>query len=151
MKQVHVECLPDETLVKVLGFTKNYITHHAGKSTVLRRLGKVKNELAMIDEDPGTAKTSFEKGLRFISSKDGIIQYTDNSGNKVVVLQGKLEDWILAVCKRNKIDISSFGLPSRSSELHEIINDRLRSFERLIAHLIKNNIKDIITLKNSLK
>ena len=31
MKNIHVECLPDEYLVKKLGFTRKSITHHQGE------------------------------------------------------------------------------------------------------------------------
>jgi hypothetical protein len=151
MKHVHVECLPDETLIRKLGFTKQFIRHHSGKSRIMKKLKEVSNELAIMDEDPGTAKTTYEKGLKYIGNEDGIKQYTDHFDNKVIILQGKLEDWILAICKRYKIDINAFGLPAKSSELHEIINDRLENFERLISHLLQSNNKAINTIKSYLK
>jgi hypothetical protein len=151
MKHIHVECLPDETLVRQLGFSNKYITHHSGKSRVMKKLGDVKNEIAMVDEDPGTAKTTFEKNLKSVGDEEGIIQYLDNAGNKIIVLQGKLEDWILAVCKRNKININDFGLPDKPNELHSVIHHKLPNFEKLIIHLLKTNNKALHTLKNCLK
>ncbi len=61
MKPIHVECLPDEALVKKLGFTRKMVTHHAGKSRVFTNLKSVVNHLAMVDEDPGSPKSSYEK------------------------------------------------------------------------------------------
>lgn len=151
MKHIHVECLPDETLIRQLGFTKKFITHHSGKSRVMKKLGEVKNEMAMVDEDPGTAKTTYEKALKLIGNEEGILEYTDHSGNKIIVLPGKLEDWILTVCKKNRIDITAFGLPAKSDELHGVIHHKLANFEKLISHLLKTNNKTLNMLKNRLK
>ena len=150
MKHVHVECIPDEVLVKQLGFTKHQITHHHAKSRVIKKLRKVKNELAMVDEDPGTNKTTYEKSLKFLKEQNGIKQYVDDSGNLIAVLNGKLEDWILWVCKGSKIDISDFGLPANESELHEKIHLRLNSFKKLINHLVETNNQPIQSLKSFL-
>ena len=106
MKQVHVECKPDELLVSKLGFTKKYITHHQGKSRVFHNLQKSISLLAMVDEDPGGPKSSYEKTLKFIEEKHGIKYYTDDNKNKVLILAGKLEDWILDACKLQKINPS---------------------------------------------
>lgn len=151
MKHVHVECKPDEALVLQLGFPQKQITHHSGKARVFKSMREGKNELAMVDEDPGSAKTSYEKGLNLIRDEEGIKQYTDNSGNTIVVLKGKLEDWILAVCKKYRIDITTYGLPSNSSDLHDKINERLPGFVKLIQHLLQSKNKAILHLSNCLK
>jgi hypothetical protein len=151
MKRIHVECLPDEALIKQLGFTKKNITHHAGKSRVFKNLQKVNNEVAMVDEDPGTLKTTYEKGLKLIKADEGIKQYTDASDNVIVVLDGKLEDWIVSVCKKYQIDLKHFKLPVKPNDLHDVINHQLINFEKLIQHLIQNNNKAILSLKACLK
>jgi hypothetical protein len=151
MKHIHVECLPDEALIRQLGYSRKNITHHSGKSIVFKRLKLVKNELAMIDEDPGSVQTKYERSLKLLKEQEGLKQYSDSSGNIVVVLAGKLEDWIISVCKRSKIKISDFGLPDNSSELHNKINHRIVSFENLIQHLIKTNNKAIQSLKEFLQ
>ncbi|MCK5136501.1 MAG: ATP-binding protein [Bacteroidales bacterium] len=53
MKVVHVECRPDEVLVTKLGFNRKMIKHHQGKSRVFHSLKLTKDQLAMVDEDPG--------------------------------------------------------------------------------------------------
>ena len=151
MKKLHVECLPDETLAKKLGFTSRLITHHTGKSRVFHRLKSSTNELAMVDEDPGSAKTSYESNLQFQQELNGIKQYADNSGNKVLVLKGKLEDWILSICKAENIKPESFNLPNKPSELHEVINQRLRSFEKLLDALMQNPNSSIHKLRKLLE
>ena len=59
MKKVHVECRPDELLISKLGYTRKMIVHHQGKSRVFHTLSKNKDLLAMVDEDPGSAKTRY--------------------------------------------------------------------------------------------
>jgi hypothetical protein len=38
MKQIYIECKPDERLVKVLGYSTQYITHHSGKYKIFSSL-----------------------------------------------------------------------------------------------------------------
>lgn len=149
MKQVHVECFPDEALVKQLGFKK--VTHHAGKSRVFGKLKKEKGQCAMVDEDPGTVKTAFERGLKLERDEEGLLKYRDSSGNNIIVLKGKLEDWILTICKRYKVNITEFGLPDKPNELHERIHQRLPNFEKLISYLLQNNNKAMLTLQDFLQ
>lgn len=151
MKVVHVECRPDELFVSKLGFTKKYVTHHQGKSRVFHKLSRSKSLLAMVDEDPGSAKTSYEKSLHLVEESHGIKFFTDKSENKVLVLSGKLEDWIITVCNNAKIKPDDFGLPSKPNDLHDVINQRLTQFSKLTDELIRQNNPAIIQLKSWLK
>lgn len=151
MGKVHVECLPDETLVMQLGITRRMVTHHAGKSRVFSKLKTTSGEIAMVDEDPGSVKTDYEKNLTLIDNSHGVKVYKDNRDNKVLILSGKLEDWIINVCKTNNINISLFGLPDKPNELHGIINQRLSGFVKLIEHLKNNDNPDISLLMHLLK
>ncbi len=148
MKQVHVECLPDETLMKKLGVSRKQITHHTGKSRVFHKLKSISNQVAMVDEDPGSPKTSYEKELVLKTELHGMKLYKDKSNNKIIVLGGKLEDWIIKLCVSAKINLSHFGLPDKPNELHNIINQRLNKFELLIEHLLQVNNVGIIQLKS---
>lgn len=146
---IHVECLPDETLAKQIGFTRKQIKHHQGKSRVFADLKRKTDQLAMVDEDPGSARSDYEKQFVFQEEVHGIKYFIDPArNNKIFILKIKLEDWILAVCKRNNINIDKYGLPDRANDLHEVINNRLTSFERLISDLIQNNNQAILQLKN---
>lgn len=151
MKQVHVECLPDEALVKKLGFTRKSVTHHTGKSRVFHKLKSSANQLGMVDEDPGSAKTPYETNLVFVEEAQGIKLYSDNSGNKIIVLKGKLEDWIISQCRISGINMQQFGLPTRPNDLHDVINQRIPKFETLIEQLIAIENGGIIQLRNWLK
>ena len=136
MKQVHVECKPDEILVSKLGYGRGSITHHQGKSRVFHRLRKKENQLAVVDEDPGSSKTSYEKSLKFVVESYGVKYFEDGADNKVFILKGKLEDWIIHICKQYKIDISKYNLPDKPNALHEVMNQRLQNFERLLDDMI---------------
>jgi hypothetical protein len=147
MKQIHVECDPDELLVSKLGFTRKFVTHHQGKSRVFHALGKLKHQLAVVDEDPGSARAPFEKTLEYVEEFEGIKYFTDRSGNKIFILKGKLEDWIIYVCKQYKIKLSAFGLPDKPDDLHEVINQKLANFGKLIDEMIEHKNPAILKLK----
>lgn len=152
MKEVHVECFPDEVLVKKLGIARKQITHHSGKSRVFAKLKTSKLQIALVDEDPGSAKCGYENSLIFVSKEFGISEWKDKSGNKVLVLKGKLEDWIITTCKAAKIDIQKdFGLPTKPNVLHEVINDRIGNFEKLIDYLLEKENTGIQQLKDRLR
>ena len=147
MKQVHVECKPDELLVSKLGLTRKFITHHQGKSRIFSTLRINKGLLAIVDEDPGSANTRYEVSLKLKKEFEGIKFYTDQSGNIVLELKGKLEDWIIMVCRKQKINILDYGLPEKPNDLHDIINYRLPDFSRLIDDLIKEKNPAVLKLK----
>jgi hypothetical protein len=147
MKQVHVECKPDELLVSKLGLTREFISHHQGKSRIFSILRKNKGLLAIVDEDPGSAKTRYEASLKLIEEFEGIKFYADPSGNIVLELKGKLEDWIIMACRKQKINIPDYGLPEKPNDLHDVINFRLPNFSRLIDDLIKEKNPAVLKLK----
>jgi hypothetical protein len=76
----------------------------------------------MVDEDPGSVKTRYENLLTFVEEIEGIRHYTDRSGNRILYLNGKLEDRIISLCRRDGIQPTGFGLPDNPDDLHEIIN-----------------------------
>jgi len=147
MKQVHVECLPDELLVSKLGFQRKMITHHQGRSRIFFELSKVKHQLAMVDEDIGSGRSNHEKSLKLLDEYEGIKYFTDQSENKICILKGKLEDWIINICKKNKIKLSEYGLPEKADELHEVVHLKLQNFGKLIDLLIAKKNPAILKLK----
>ena len=150
MKNVHVECKPDELLISKLGFTRKTIIHHSGKSRVFNKLNKITDQVAMVDEDPGSAKTNYEKSLRLIKEGERLKYFTDKSGNKIVILAGKLEDWIIKACHQQNIKLEKYKLSEKPNELHEIINQKLPNFEKLIDELINKKNPAILKLKQFL-
>jgi hypothetical protein len=146
---IHVECIPDETLLKKLGFTKKQIQHHAGKTRVLAHICKNRNQLAMVDEDPQSVPNPYEQVLQFEKEAFGIKCCLDKKlNNKVLVLKPKLEDWIISACKKSNIDLDKFGLPVRGNGLHGVINNRLSAYERLLDDLLQKKSEYLFQLKD---
>jgi hypothetical protein len=149
---LHVECLPDEALLKKLGFTRKQITHHGGKSRVFAELSKKNDQFAMVDEDPGKASPPYHRKLILKKEKYGISYFRDaKRNNTVLILKEKLEDWILDISKKDKIDVADFGLPARPNDLHDIINYKLSAFEKLLDKLKQNKNKPLQQLKQWLE
>ena len=73
--------------------------------------------------------------------------FYDKSGNKVFILKGKLEDWIIWVCKKQKVNITIFDLPNKPNNLHDVINYKLKNFSRLIDELIKQKSPAVLKLR----
>ena len=149
---VHVECIPDETLLKKLGFTKKQIQHHAGKTRVLAHISNNRNQLAMVDEDPNSVSNPYERELRVEKEVLGLKYCMDKKlNNKVLVLKPKLEDWIIYACKKSNIDLKKYGLPAKGDGLHGIINNRLSAYERPLDDLLQNKNECLFQLKNWLR
>lgn len=149
---IHVECIPDETLLKKLGYTKKQIQHHAGKTRVLAHISHNRNQLAMVDEDPSSVPNPYERELQLKDEILGIKYCIDKRlNNKVLVLKPKLEDWIIYACRKSNIDINNYGLPAKGNGLHGIINNRLSAYERLLDDLLKKENECLVQLKNWLR
>jgi len=151
MKEIHVECLPDEALVKKLGYTKKKITHHSGKAKVFGKLKKSTNLIAMVDEDPNSPQSSYEKRLVLLNEEYGVKVYKDNLGNKIITLKVKLEDWLINACKISKIKLSTFGLPSNANDFHDVNTHKIPNLERLIDELLLKENPAMLRLKEKLK
>jgi hypothetical protein len=139
MRKIHVECLPDETLAVALGVNKKSVVHHQGKSRVFASLGKASNQLAIVDEDPKSVKSSYERQLELVDEKHGIKVYLDNNGNRIFVLKEKLEDWILSSINQKDKVIKTYGLPENANQLHREINYKIPAFKKLLNSEINDN------------
>ncbi len=156
MERIYVECKPDKALVKKLGFTQKEIYDAGDKSRVYYRLQKGRNLIAIVDEDPNPTTTismyPYEKRLERVSEQYGMVLFCDISrNNKIIVLKGMLENWLIQVCKSEKIDITKFGLSNKCSQLHDEINRRLPAYEKLLDHLLENENKALLKLKEWLQ
>jgi hypothetical protein len=145
----HVECTPDEALLRKIGFTKKQISHHQGKSRVYADILRKNGQVALVDEDPGQASHPYIRNLILQAEEYGIKYFLDrHRNNKVFVLKVKLEDWIIAACQGDKVKMHDFGLPDKPNDLHEVIIHRLKNFESLLDFLQTNKNKPIRKLKD---
>lgn len=91
MIKVVVECTPDETLVKNLGFTSNQVKHQPNKGAVCNYLIKNPGIIGMVDADPDSAQPKFFQSCTVFHDKYGITVYQHNTqNNRLVVLNPNL-------------------------------------------------------------
>ena len=55
------------------------------------RIEKNRKQLAIVDEDPGSSKSNYEKKLKFVEEKFVIKYYKDNQKIKYLFLQENLK------------------------------------------------------------
>ncbi|MBI4312045.1 MAG: hypothetical protein HY681_09720 [Chloroflexi bacterium] len=137
---IYVECYADETLVQVVTkLPRRQIGHELkGKYGVAERLVSRSNVVGMIDEDPGKSQPRYLNGLHVAREIEefGLRLLSDpRRGNHVVLLQPRLEEWVLTASQRNLVDIRDFGLPRNASELHGIGKSERPKLEKLFGEL----------------
>jgi len=135
---IYVECNPDKLLLKTLGVLKKHIVHAGGKSNICKQLEKHKNCKALIDKDPGSPQPPYIKKLKIneVHSREKIEILKDEKNNNIVImLDPRLEGWIIYVAKQVKISLERYGLSNDEGRLHRIINTNLNNFKRLLDKL----------------
>jgi len=153
MKRLNLECLPDERLVKNLGYPHREIKHHDDKGRVCNELKKLNGAIGMVDEDPKSAQPAYLEGLKEISRHHNVKLLTDAKRNNVLlVLCPRLEEWLIKVCELNGVDIKHFGLSNAPSMLHREISSKLGSLDKLLTHLLaEKKAPELKYLKEQLK
>lgn len=119
---IYLECYTDEALVKALGIHKKEIYHSFGKSNVCKRLEKSRNSKGLVDEDPGRTQPPYIGKMIIKSNEDDIkLLYDNDTNNNLIVLNPKLEEWILKSAKEVGVNMEDYSLPEDADELHKVI------------------------------
>lgn len=137
-----VECLPDEALVRLVSpRTIMRIRHRSGKPEVLRYVRRFEQSIGVIDEDPSSIQPPlFDQLVELESQPDlGLKRYRFSNGNIVIILSPRLEEWVLTDCRRNGVNPESYGLPRDPEAFHDLVNQRLGNFNRLVSGLMHNS------------
>ncbi len=143
-RPILVECKPDEVLVRALGIPCRRIHHQGSKGDICNTLRRLRNAIALMDEDPGSLQPRYlrdlmNRGTAIEETSYGILMVQDHQQEHLIlILRPRLEGWILKVARRNGIEMNKFGLPDQEKDLHEEINDRLPNFEQLIRALAES-------------
>lgn len=147
MRDIALECNPDEALVRTLGYVRKQIYHQNSKGGVINFLRKNPSALGMVDEDPGTTSP----GYMSLFQKEGETKLdleffrirTDNTC--LIVIKPNLESWIL----KYALEAGALpgSLPSNSKDLHKVINRRIPQFRQLLAAMITLNSPALKYLK----
>ena len=134
---IYVEGKPDNVLVRhATGIQgRNAVRSLRGRGEVCRQLMRTRNQIGMVDEDPGDRPPDYfrELDLRVNRVALGLKLYRDRRrNNRLVVLCPKLEDWLLRAARDAGLRMADYGLPSRSNRLHDVINADIRKLQRLL-------------------
>jgi len=149
--KLYLECKPDQALVKSLGIVSADIEHCNDKGRVCNKLNNHLKVKGLIDEDLGSAQPTYLKNLVLIENKYNIQYFSDSQKNNILlILQPRLEEWIINISKTSGINIKSFGLPDNPKELHSKITFRLPQFNKLLEKLLENKVQELIYLKTLL-
>lgn len=153
---IYVECKPDENLVQILtGLPKREIIHENGKYRLLAKLSKLQDTRAMVDEDPGANQPAYLNRMHLLHDlRDGSLKILldRSTGNRVVVLCPKLEDWVIRAAQEADISLthSRYNLPDTANALHRVINSDPRKLERLVEDLAQKNTPRVRSLSEGL-
>ena len=150
--RLFLECKPDETLAIALGVSKRIIIHSHGKGKVSKSLSRNRDATGLVDEDFGHAEPSTLSTFHEVSAEHDVKLRLDRaSGNRLVVICPKLEDWIIKSAKAANVKMDRFSLSENPSDFHADINFRLSNFQNLIDELLEKRSPRLLHLKILLK
>lgn len=129
---IYLECYADEALVKSFGVTSKMIKHAFNKGEVCNLLSKSSNSIGIVDEDPNSGKPQYERRMLLnVVHESSLLKlcYDEKTGNKLIVLRPRLENFILQIAKEN--NISSGKIPKEAKKLYEFLTHKrsLQKFE----------------------
>lgn len=132
-----VECYADETLVNALGVQLARTGHRQGIGNVCNALKKCRDSRGMVDEDPNCTRPNYLRSLKLIADEHQIKVLSDKpSGNQVIMLCPRLEEWVLRATQEAGADITHYGL---SNDPNQLLSELSRSQTK------RNNLKQLIT------
>jgi hypothetical protein len=152
------ECYIDSCLLEVLLIAdKNYVNHQKGNGTVAREM---KNKFAknfcigIIDED--RRQLDYLKEFN-IEIDAGTLKLWKHKSWPQYIIQvcPVVEDWILSICKKEKIILADYNLPSELLDLKRQTKNTQskhdQRFVKLFKELLKRNIESVVELKRWLE
>ena len=147
---IYCECKPDEVLIEVLINKKP--KHGDNKSEICKRLENEKNIIALLDKDPNSYQPLYLNRLQRIFNSEELgleILYDRERNNKIILLNPRLEDWVLRIAKLKNITLGK--LPRKPSKLKKEINQKLEHFRKLLQAIKKKKPKEFIVLARELQ
>jgi hypothetical protein len=154
---IYTECYADTELIKSLGFSKKQYIHRPNKPKIGYHLvnGKIKDVLAIVDEDPFPNKTShrifnrFETLKRFSKERLVLKKYKTFY---IIELCPDLEGWLLHIAKQSKFNLADFIDPAylkSSRALHDFTATANipAKFTKCINSMLENEVEGMMRLK----
>jgi hypothetical protein len=142
-KSIMPECYADTLLIETLVPTKIGYNHQAGCFTVERemKLGKFKDRFALgiIDNDKVQIKYLREFEVIDRVERSLILWRHQNKGKHHYIIQicPALEQWILDVCKEERINAGDFGIESDLSALKRYTKSNNSGNDKYLMALFK--------------
>jgi len=140
--RVFVECFPDAELVRVLGVGKRRIGHRGSKGNVVNRVEESEQAIGLIDEDPASAQPKALAAYEMLEQGEGLklLASRARGRKRIIVIQPRLEDWILERAAVSGLRPSRYGLPGGPQELHRIPRyDMKEGYTRLLRDLCEKD------------
>lgn len=147
---LHLECRADEVVARMLARPARKCRHHAGKSRVCRALEKEKGAVALVDDDPDSDSRLHPYLLRLREEPGGhglrVLEDVERR-NRVVIVQPRLEGWLIRTARESSLRMQDFGLPDSPNALHGEITQRIPSLEKLVRELVTSRSPAMLRLK----
>ena len=142
---IYLECYADEALVKSFGVTSKMIKHAFNKGEVCNLLSKSSNNIGIVDEDPNSGKSKYERQmLTKIVFENQLLKVCEDksTNNKLIVLRPRLEDFIIRIARES--NLLNERIPMEASKLYEFLTQRrsvqkFELFKDFIQQLSKGN------------
>lgn len=154
---IYLECYADETLIRSLGVTSKNIKHAFSKGEVCNMLRKADNAIGIVDEDPDAGKARYEKQMlqpeRIVYEDEKLIFCEEkSSGNKLILIRPRLENFILRIANENNISMDSYRLSSIPKRLHDEMmfrknQQKFSDLNKLLVDLLAGKDKTLNRLK----
>lgn len=132
----HVECTPDEWLLRALGVPQKKIKHWRDKGRVCKHLQKARGVVGLIDEDPAQTSPSWLRSLQLEEYPQHGLKVHRGSSCLIIVCP-RLEEWLLQAAKEVKVDPARFGFPGTGEDLHEVISNNRERFDNFIQEVCR--------------
>lgn len=135
MRDIALECYPDETLVKTLGYVRKQIYHQNSKGGVINFLKKNPGSVGIVDEDPGSANPSYMSEFEKVGESKFDLEFhrIEKENTNLIVIRPKLENWILKYARNANVTST---LPLDAKILHKVINRRIPQLEQLLTAMM---------------
>ncbi|MCU0916529.1 MAG: hypothetical protein MUC88_18480 [Planctomycetes bacterium] len=139
--KIAVECYPDEAVLRALGVPRRFLLHEPRKGEVFNWLRKTPAATGMVDEDPDSAQPRDLISYQQVQAGEGLLLLTrqGNSGQRLIVVRPRLEDWLIQRAKICGVDPKRYQLPGTAKELHDIPRyEQKDGFRRFLAELSRD-------------
>lgn len=155
--RILTECFGDTELIKALGYSRKQINHQKGKgncSSAMKKNYTSRVAVAIIDNDKSGSESNYFKEFLEVEKKDDarlIKRKHPTKSHYLIILNPKLEAWLIEIATEISILPEKFSLPSNPKCLGKLIKsmsvEKDQNYQDFIRKLIEANPPHIQTLR----